>query len=204
MTSAEFVKGYLEEMPLAGESVDVVISNCVVNPSADKPKALREAARVLRTGGRFAVSDAITDEGMDETTKADMEQWTGCIAGALTEAEFRAQLEAVGLSAVEVEPTHRVCSHASAANHQSCQASGPVGSGPGLARERRENLLVVLGGLDLAENMADLAVRIDQKGRALVAHVVAAVHRCLQGDENNFTAAAVSWSGDVAGEGART
>ena len=87
--NVEFVKGYLEELPLGDESVDVVISNCVINLSADKPKVLAEAARVLRPGGRFAVSDVIADPDMDEVTKANMAAWTGCIAGALTETEFR-------------------------------------------------------------------------------------------------------------------
>jgi SAM-dependent methyltransferase len=113
--NVEFVKGYLEELPLADASVDVVISNCVINLSADKPRVLREAARVLRPGGRFAVSDVIADENMDEATRTDMQAWTGCIAGALTEAEFRGELEASGLSEVEVLRTHRVHGHASAA-----------------------------------------------------------------------------------------
>jgi SAM-dependent methyltransferase len=114
-SNVEFVKGYIEELPLPDASVDVVISNCVINLSADKARVLREAARVLRPGGRFAVSDVIADDGMDAATKADMAAWTGCIAGALTEGEFRAQLEAAGLAAIEVEPTHRVHEHASAA-----------------------------------------------------------------------------------------
>ncbi|HWD84882.1 MAG TPA: arsenite methyltransferase [Solirubrobacteraceae bacterium] len=113
--NVEFVKGYLEELPLPDASVDVVISNCVINLSADKPRVLREAARVLRPGGRFAVSDVIADENMDQDTRADMQAWTGCIAGALTEAEFRAELEASGLRQVDVQPTHRVHTHASAA-----------------------------------------------------------------------------------------
>jgi arsenite methyltransferase len=82
--NVEFVKGYIEEIPLADESVDVVISNCVINLAADKRKVLAETARVLRPGGRFAVSDVIADPDMDEVTRADMQQWTGCIAGALT------------------------------------------------------------------------------------------------------------------------
>jgi ubiquinone/menaquinone biosynthesis C-methylase UbiE len=80
--NVEFVKGYIEEMPLPDASVDVLISNCVITLSADKPKVLREAARVLRPGGRFAVSDVIADPDLDATTRADMEAWTGCIAGA--------------------------------------------------------------------------------------------------------------------------
>lgn len=115
VTNAEFVKGYLEELPLGNGSVDVIISNCVINLSGDKPRVLKEAARVLRSGGRFAVSDVIADENMDEATKADMQAWTGCIAGALTEAEFREQLAAAGLVEIEITRTHRVHSHASAA-----------------------------------------------------------------------------------------
>jgi arsenite methyltransferase len=113
--NVEFVKGYLEDMPLDDASVDVVISNCVINLSGDKPQVLREAARVLRPGGRFAVSDVIADPDMDDATKADMAAWTGCIAGALTEDEFRHELEASGFEQVEVQPTHRVHDHASAA-----------------------------------------------------------------------------------------
>ena len=95
--NVEFVKGYLEDVPLADETVDVVISNCVINLSGDKPRVIREAARVLRPGGRFAVSDVIADPDMDEATRADMAAWTGCIAGALTEAEFRSALDDAGL-----------------------------------------------------------------------------------------------------------
>jgi SAM-dependent methyltransferase len=113
--NVEFVKGYLEDMPLADASVDVVISNCVINLSGDKPRTIAEAARVLRPGGRFAISDVIADPDMDEPTKADMEAWTGCIAGALTETEFRATLEQAGFGEIEVCPTHRVHEHASAA-----------------------------------------------------------------------------------------
>jgi arsenite methyltransferase len=113
--NVEFVKGYLEDMPLADESVDVIISNCVINLSGDKPQVIREAARVLRPGGRFAISDVIADQDMDEATKADMAAWTGCIAGALTEAEFREALAAAGLEQVEIRETHRVHEHAGAA-----------------------------------------------------------------------------------------
>ena len=115
VTNAEFIKGYLEEMPLTDASVDVVISNCVINLSGDKPKTIAEAARVLRHGGRFAISDVIADPDMDEPTKAAMTAQTGCIAGALTEDEFRATLTAAGLQEIEIEPTHRVHEHASAA-----------------------------------------------------------------------------------------
>jgi SAM-dependent methyltransferase len=113
--NVEFVKGYLEQMPLADASVDVVISNCVINLAADKQPVVREAARVLRPGGRLAVSDVIADPEMDEATKADMTAWTGCVAGALTEAEFRDALRAAGFERIEIRETHRVHEHAAAA-----------------------------------------------------------------------------------------
>ncbi len=113
--NVEFVKGFLEDMPLADDSVDVVISNCVINLSGDKPRVLREAARVLRPGGRFAVSDVIADPDMDEATRADMAAWTGCVAGALTEEEFRSALQTAGFDAIEIRDTHRVHEHAAAA-----------------------------------------------------------------------------------------
>ena len=115
VSNVEFRKGYLEDIPLPDASVDVVISNCVINLAADKRVVLAEAARVLRPGGRFAVSDVIADPDMDELTRADMEAFTGCIAGALTEDEFRAALAAAGLVDVEIRPTHRVHAHAGSA-----------------------------------------------------------------------------------------
>jgi arsenite methyltransferase len=113
--NVEFVKGYIEEIPLPDASVDVVISNCVINLSADKGKVLREAARVLRPGGRFAVSDVIADTDMDAATRSDMEQWTGCVAGALTRGQFEAALADAGLVDLEIRETHRVHEHASSA-----------------------------------------------------------------------------------------
>jgi arsenite methyltransferase len=113
--NVEFLKGYLEDMPLPDESVDVVISNCVINLSGDKPEVLRETARVLRPGGRFAVSDVIRDPDMDDATRADMEQWTGCVAGALTRDEFETALTDAGLTEIEITETHRVHSHAGSA-----------------------------------------------------------------------------------------
>jgi arsenite methyltransferase len=113
--NVEFLKGTIEDVPLPDDSVDVIISNCVINLSAAKPAVFREAARVLRPGGRFAVTDIVADPEMDEATRRDMEQWTGCIAGALTPDEFKRQLEAAGFEHVEITETHRVHEHAGSA-----------------------------------------------------------------------------------------
>jgi ubiquinone/menaquinone biosynthesis C-methylase UbiE len=122
--NAEFRKGFLENMPLADESVDVIISNCVINLSGDKPQVLREAARVLRPGGRLAVSDVIADPDMDQATRADMAAWTGCVAGALTEDEFRSALAGAGFADIEISETHRVHEHAGAAIIRARKPSG--------------------------------------------------------------------------------
>ena len=113
--NVEFLKGTIEEIPLPDDSVDVIISNCVINLSGDKPAVLREAARVLRPGGRFAVTDIVADPEMDDATRADMRQWTGCVAGALTEHDFRGALGSAGFEEIEVRETHRVHPHAGSA-----------------------------------------------------------------------------------------
>jgi arsenite methyltransferase len=113
--NVEFVKGYIEDIPLADASVDVVISNCVINLAVDKRKVLVETARVLRPGGRFAVSDVIADPDMDEANRAEMQQWTGCVAGALTRADYEAALTGAGLVDIEIRETHRVHEHAASA-----------------------------------------------------------------------------------------
>jgi arsenite methyltransferase len=113
--NVHWLKGHIEDIPLPDESVDVVISNCVINLSADKHRVIREAARVLKPGGRFAVSDVIADPDMDLATRRDMEQWTGCIAGALTRFEFAVALHNAGLDDVEITETHRVHEHAGSA-----------------------------------------------------------------------------------------
>src|SRR3954453_19350818 len=113
--NVEFVRGHIEDIPLADASVDVVISNCVITLSGDKQAVLNETARVLRPGGRFAVSDVIADPDMDDVTRADMAQWTGCIAGALTRDEFAEALTNAGLVDVEIRDSHRVHEHAASA-----------------------------------------------------------------------------------------
>jgi arsenite methyltransferase len=115
ISNVEFIKGEIEAIPLPAESVDVVISNCVINLSGDKPQVLREAARVLRPGGRFAVSDVVADPGMDEATRADVARWTGCIAGALTGADYEKALADAGFVDIELRETHRVHEQAGSA-----------------------------------------------------------------------------------------
>jgi arsenite methyltransferase len=124
--NVEFVKGYIEEIPLADGSVDVIVSNCVLNLSGDKPRVLAEAARVLKPGGRFAISDVIASSGMDAATRADMAAYTGCIAGALTEQEFRDGLAGAGLVDVEITKTHKVHEHATSAIIRARKPIGPV------------------------------------------------------------------------------
>ena len=115
VANVEWLRGTIEAIPLPDEAVDVIISNCVINLSGDKTRVFAEAARVLRPGGRFAVTDVIADPDMDEATRQDMAQWTGCIAGALTEAQFRDELAAAGFEAIEITETHRVHEYAGSA-----------------------------------------------------------------------------------------
>jgi arsenite methyltransferase len=112
---AHFVRGYLEQLPLREGSVDLVISNCVINLTADKPLVLREASRVLRPGGRIGVSDVVADPGTDARGRAGPAEWAACVVGALTADEFHAALAAAELVDIEIVPTHRVHEHASAA-----------------------------------------------------------------------------------------
>jgi arsenite methyltransferase len=114
-SNVEFLKGTIEEIPLPDASVDVVISNCVINLSPDKSQVIQEAARVLRPNGRLAFTDIVADPVMDEATRQDMQEWTGCIAGALTPDEFRDKLTAAGFVDIEVHETHRVHEHAGSA-----------------------------------------------------------------------------------------
>ncbi len=103
--NVEFLKGHIEEIPLPENRVDVIISNCVINLSADKGRVLREAFRVLKPGGRFAVSDVVTQGDLPADLRADMEAWVGCIAGALEEGEYRRLLAEAGFEAIDVEVT---------------------------------------------------------------------------------------------------
>ena len=103
--NVEFRKGTIEDVPLPDESVDVIISNCVINLSPDKASVFREAHRVLRPGGRLAVSDIVLRGEIDPAIRGSVEAWIGCVAGALEQDEYRAALEAAGFTDVEIEPT---------------------------------------------------------------------------------------------------
>jgi len=103
--NVEFLKGEIEHIPLPDDSVDVIISNCVINLSADKGRVLREAFRVLKPGGRFAVSDVVTHGEMLPEIRQSVLLWVGCVAGALEENEYRAKLASAGFETIEVEPT---------------------------------------------------------------------------------------------------
>jgi arsenite methyltransferase len=103
--NVEFLKGQIESIPLPDNSVDVIISNCVINLSADKDRVIREAFRVLKPGGRFAVSDVVTRGEMHPEIRQSMLLWVGCVAGALEENEYRAKLEAAGFEKIGIEPT---------------------------------------------------------------------------------------------------
>jgi len=103
-TNVEFLKGTIEEIPLPDQSVDVIISNCVINLSEDKDAVLREAFRVLKPGGRFAVSDVVIRGPVPSEIRRSMELWVGCVAGALEEEEYAAKLKGAGFESVEVEP----------------------------------------------------------------------------------------------------
>jgi arsenite methyltransferase len=104
-TNVEFLKGEIEKIPLPDDSVDVVISNCVINLAADKDQVLREAFRVLKPGGRFAVSDIVVKGAVPADVRRSVELWTGCLAGALEESEYRSKLAAAGFEGIDVEAT---------------------------------------------------------------------------------------------------
>ncbi|HYM61420.1 MAG TPA: arsenite methyltransferase [Thermoanaerobaculia bacterium] len=105
VTNVEFLKGQIEDIPLPDATVDVIVSNCVINLSVDKDRVLREAFRVLKPGGRFAVSDVVTSGEIPESVRKSVLLWIGCVAGALSEDEYRRKLEAAGFADVTVEPT---------------------------------------------------------------------------------------------------
>jgi ubiquinone/menaquinone biosynthesis C-methylase UbiE len=105
VANVEFLKGHIEAIPLPDDSVDVIISNCVINLSADKDKVLAEAFRVLKHGGRLAVSDIVVRGEVPDAIRRSVELWVGCVAGALAESDYRSKLERAGFANVTIEPT---------------------------------------------------------------------------------------------------
>ena len=105
LTNVEFLRGEIEHIPLPDNSVDVIISNCVINLSGDKDQVLKEAFRVLRPGGRFAVSDVVVRGEVPEAIRKSMELWVGCVAGALSDTDYRRKLAAAGFDGIDVEVT---------------------------------------------------------------------------------------------------
>jgi SAM-dependent methyltransferase len=105
LTNVQFLKGEIENIPLPNDAVDVIVSNCVINLSGDKDRVLREAFRVLRPGGRFAISDVVVRGEVPQEIRKSMELWVGCVAGALSETEYRHKLTAAGFESVDIEVT---------------------------------------------------------------------------------------------------
>lgn len=108
VANAEFLKGGIEAVPLPDESVDVILSNCVINLSTNKPAVFAEAFRLLRPGGRLALADVVTDSEFDDSARDDLAAWTGCIAGAVTRAEYRFTLESAGFVTTSIDESHSV------------------------------------------------------------------------------------------------
>jgi SAM-dependent methyltransferase len=108
VTNVEFLKGFIEDVPLPAGSVDVIISNCVINLSADKPRVFDEMARVLRAGGRLGISDIVAGDDLTPEQRAERGSWVGCIAGALSFEEYEAELRRAGFADIRLSPTHEV------------------------------------------------------------------------------------------------
>jgi SAM-dependent methyltransferase len=139
-SNVEFLKGHIEAIPLPAESIDVVISNCVVNLAADKPAVFAEIARVLRPGGRIGISDIVAEDHLTADQRAERGSYAGCIAGALSVSEFREGLEAVGLTGVSITPSHTVTDGMISAI---IKASKPADAKPLIDLSARRELLPV-------------------------------------------------------------
>ncbi|HEX2142138.1 MAG TPA: arsenite methyltransferase [Candidatus Limnocylindria bacterium] len=142
VTNVEFLKGHIEAIPLPADSVDVVISNCVINLAADKPSVFREMARVLRPGGRIGVSDIVADDSLSLDERAKRGSYVGCIAGALSFSEYRTGLEAVGLTDIAVTPTHAV---ADGMHSAIIKATKPLDAAPSVLLDSRPEELALAG-----------------------------------------------------------
>ena len=145
-TNVEFLKGHIEAVPLAAESIDVVISNCVVNLAADKPSVFREIARVLRPGGRIGISDIVAEDHLTADQRAERGSYAGCIAGALSMGEFRDGLAEVGLVDVTISPSHTVADGMVSAIIKASKPVEAQGDAPTLATSAASSAAVVSSG----------------------------------------------------------
>jgi arsenite methyltransferase len=134
--NAIFLKGVIEQIPLPAESVDVVISNCVINLSVDKPTVLTEIARVLRPGGRIGISDVVAEDHLSHGDRADRGSYVGCIAGALSRAEYEAGLDAAGFEGISIEFTHEVADGMHGAIVKARKAEAPEAKGPSVVQAK--------------------------------------------------------------------
>ena len=128
MSNVHFLKGEIEQIPLPADSVDVVISNCVINLSTDKASVLTEMARVLRPGGRLGISDIVAEDHLAPAERAERGSWCGCVAGALARGEYVAGLEAAGFEDVRVEFTHEVAEGMHGAIVKGIRSAEPAGA----------------------------------------------------------------------------
>jgi L-amino acid N-acyltransferase YncA/2-polyprenyl-3-methyl-5-hydroxy-6-metoxy-1,4-benzoquinol methylase len=153
VANAEFLPGHIEDIPLPEASVDVVISNCVINLSADKPRVLAEAFRVLRPAGRFGVSDVIADEGLDPAQRAEAERLTGCTTGTLTATQYRGLLLAAGFAGITVTTTSDAAAGLHSAIVQATRPAAPDGVliRPMTAADASQVLAIYQAGLDTGQ-----------------------------------------------------
>ena len=181
VTNAEFLHGHIEDIPLSDGHVDVVISNCVINLSADKPRVLAEAFRVLRPGGRLGISDVIADEGLDPAQRAEAEQQTGCTTGTLTATEYRSLLLASGFTSIHIAATQDAEPGLRSAIVQATRPAAPPGIliRPMRAGDAGQVLAIYQAGLDTGdasfETTAPAWDSFDQGKLPLLRHVAVAV-----------------------------
>ncbi|GAA4591770.1 hypothetical protein GCM10023194_51900 [Planotetraspora phitsanulokensis] len=151
--NVEFLHGHIEDIPLPDASIDVIISNCVINLSADKPRVLAEAFRVLKPGGRLGISDVIADDGIDPAQRADAEQYVGCTVGTLTETEYRTQLAAVGFTTCTITRTQTAAEGLHSAIIQATKPTAPPGTliRPMRTDDAAQVLAIYQAGLDTGD-----------------------------------------------------
>jgi SAM-dependent methyltransferase len=137
VSNVHFLRGVIEQIPLPADSVDVVISNCVINLSTDKPAVLTEIARVLKPGGRIGISDVVAEDRLSPEERSDRGSYVGCIAGALSKGEYEAGLEAAGFEQISVEFTHEVADGMHGAIVKAVKTTRPAREGPPLIHPAR-------------------------------------------------------------------